>query len=85
MYYILSTLIVILIIFYECKIHKIEKLKNLDFKKFQEKLGENKKEDLIEQINFWKEKYERSRFNNSKLNLKVVQLNDKLKSYEKKS
>lgn len=90
MSYLLVLVIVVLIIFYEYRIYRIEKIKELDYKDFQGKLEEKRKEDLFEEkptdeVNFWKEKYERSRFNNSKLNQKVIQLNSKLKNYEKQS
>lgn len=90
MSYLLVLVIVVLIIFYEYRIYRIEKIKELDYKDFQGKLEEKRKEDLFEEkptdeVNFWKEKYERCRFNNSKLNQKVIQLNNKLKNYEKQS
>lgn len=90
MSYLLVLVIVVLIIFYEYRIYRIEKIKELDYKDFQGKLEEKRKEDLFEEkptdeVNLWKEKYERSRFNNSKLNQKVIQLNNKLKNYEKQS
>lgn len=62
-------------------------------KSFKEEFDKMKKElinktteepttNLKEEVIFWKNKYERSRYNNGKLNSKVIQLNNKLKEYE---
>ena len=66
----------------------VEKAKSFkeEIDKVQKELVDNNTEepktDLTEEVIFWKNKYERSRYNNGKLNSKVIQLNNKLKEYE---
>ena len=88
MSYLFIPIVLIVIIFYELRIHKINKIKELDYIKFKKKFDETITDDLIQQelnrqIEYWKNKYERSRYNNRKLNIKVVQLNSKIREYEK--
>ena len=88
MSYLFISIVLTVIIFYELRINKINKIKELDYRKFKKKFDETITDDLIQQelnrqIEYWKNKYERSRYNNRKLNIKVVQLNNKIREYEK--
>ena len=66
----------------------VEKAKSFkeEIDKVQKELVDSNTEepsvDLTEEVIYWKNKYERSRYNNGKLNSKVIQLNNKLKEYE---
>ena len=66
MSYLFISVVLIVIIFYELRIYKINKIKELDYRKFKKKFDETITDDLIQQelnrqIEYWKNKYERSR------------------------